>query len=187
MTFKVLLAPVPPKTKLESGNKVSSLDDSTDKTITFAAVSTSPMTRSRVFDASSLIEKSGISKIVGRSLTAVTVKEKESVAIKPEGSLTEIVMVAVPEEFAMGVTVTVRSTPSPPMTTLARGIIEVLSTETEIVRASPSTSVRVKLSGPATSSSNMVRSTISLIRGASLIGFTVKVNVSCEIAVGSPL
>src|SRR6266481_3940611 len=62
-----------------------------------------------------------MAEIVGASFTELTVRTK-FVLVKPKlVSLTEIVMLAVPNWFAAGVTVTVRLLPLPPKTMLAGG------------------------------------------------------------------
>src|SRR5260221_10967408 len=62
-----------------------------------------------------------MAEIVGASFTELTVRTK-FVLVKPKlVSLTEIVMLAVPNRFAAGVTVTVRLLPLPPKTMLDTG------------------------------------------------------------------
>ncbi len=105
--------------------------------------------------------------MVGRSLTALTVRVKERAALSsPSETLT--VMVAVPVWLAAGVTVSVRLVPLPPRTSPAAGtsVLLLAAAVTTSVAGSLSTSPTVKAIGPVEVSSARVRLAKELIVGA---------------------
>ena len=95
-------------------------------------------------------------EMVGGSLTAVTVTTNSSKALAAP-SLTVMRMVAVPDWLGAGVTVTVRSAPEPPRTTLATGTRAVFDDVPVTVRlpAAVSASPTVKATAPVGLSSGM--------------------------------
>ena len=118
-------------------------------------------------------------EIVGASFTAVTVSTKLSEAVS-EPSLTVIVMVAVPERFAAGVTVTVREAALPPSTMFATGTSDVFEEPTESVRlpAAVCASPTVNAIAPVLVSSATDRLAISEMVGAVFTLLTDRVNES---------
>jgi len=124
-----------------------------------AAVSTSSMVKlsAPVLVSSSMVW-SGMSLIVGASLTAVTLTTNVSVAIKPPLSLTVSVIVAGPFASATGVTVIVRSPPEMVFSARplwATTLVLLLEAVTAREPSSSSPSLTVKASAPVSVSSSM--------------------------------
>ena len=94
----VRFAPLPPNAMLAAGTRVGVRRARRDSVSAAAAVSTSPTVKAcgplAVFSA---VVLSVTSEIVGRSLTAVTVSTKLSLAVPPLPSATVSVIVAVPD------------------------------------------------------------------------------------------
>ena len=121
--------------------------------------------------------------IVGVSFAALTVSTKLSVAERAP-SLTVIVIVAVPDWLAAGVTVTVRFAVLPPSTTFAVGTRVVFDEVRVTVRlpAAVSASPMVKAIAPVLESSLIVRFEMLEIVGAEFTALTVTTNVSLAVS-----
>ena len=123
---------------------------------------------------------------VGASLTAVTESVKDSLALRPPGSVTVTVISALPFWFAAGVTVSVRLAPLPPKTYAAgSGRSVVLSEPTPSVSrvSSPSGSSMVTVMAPVAASSRMVRSAIAAMVGG-VLAVIVKVTGALSLSLG---
>ena len=144
-----------------------------------ASVSASPTVKLiGPLEVSWLIVLSGIFEIVGASFTGVTVNTNVSLLLRAP-SLTVTLMVALPDWFAAGITVTVRLEPLPPKTILPFGTspgFEDVPLTTRL-EAGLSASPTVKLIGPVEVSSAVVWSGMSEITGGELFtGLTVRWN-----------
>src|SRR4051812_1248678 len=134
VTVTVREAPEPPNTMLAFGTSAGLLDEP-DIVSEAAAVSTSATVKARTpVGVSSVVNWSVTSLIVGASLTALTVSTNVSDELLVP-SLTEIVMVEVPDRFAAGVAVRVRFAPEPPNAGLPFGTSAGLDDVAVTVRA----------------------------------------------------
>ncbi len=180
------LEPEPPNTIFAFGTNVVSLELAlTVRDV--VVVSTSPIVKEIALVAvSSFVVCAAISEIVGVSFTAVTVNTNVSVAVNVP-SLTVTVIVAEPDKFAAGVTVTVRFAPEPPKTIFAFGTnvvsLELPLTVKDVVVVSKSPIVK-EIALVAVSSFT-VTSAMLLIVGASFTADTVNTNVSVAVNVPS--
>src|ERR1051326_1471491 len=114
--------PLPPKRMLALGTRRRFVEVALTVRL-LAVLSTSPtMKGMRPVEVSSLMVWSGIAEMVGASFTEVTVSRKlVFVPADRFGSISERVIVALPNWFGSGVTVTVRLLPVPPKTILLFG------------------------------------------------------------------
>ena len=125
VTRRTRLAPEPSRLKLAAG-KSSGLSVAT-RTVTLAmGVSASSTTKDRFVPgpfsfsvASGRVDTTGVEPPL--PVLGSTVSENGLTRELPASSVTMIPMVAAPERFAAGVTVTVRSAPEPPKTMLPTG------------------------------------------------------------------
>ncbi len=180
VTVTVRFAPLPPNTMFALGTRAV-FDELPLTTRSAAAVSMSPTVNANApVVPSSAIVWSAMSLIVGRSFCEVTVSRNVSTAEPLFASVTVTVIVAVPNAFASGVTVTVRFAPLPPNTMFAlgtRAVFDELPVTTRSA-AAVSMSPTVNANAPVVPSSAIVWSAMSLIVGRSFCDVTVSRNVS---------
>src|SRR5258705_48163 len=124
-----------------------------------------------------------MSLMVGASLIGLMVRTKLVLVLMPSWSVTVTVLVTFPLALGSGVMVMVRLVPPVPATTarlmFALGTIAWLDEKAATVRptAGVSGSLTVKVTGPMTVSSLMVRSAMAWSVGAALALFTVVVEL----------
>src|ERR1051325_2775881 len=182
----VRLAPLPPNTMLWVGMSVG-FDEPAVKVRLPAAVSTSPIVKLMApVEVSSLIVRSVVWEMVGRSFTEVTVRTKVSLAVE-EPSLTVTVMVAEPNWLVAGAIVIVRAEPAPPIAILPFGTSVGLEDEalTCKLAAAVSRSPMVNPIGPTAVSSTVDWFGISEMVGEVFVAFTVTTNVSLALVIPS--
>ena len=127
--------PLPPKTMLLFGTSVR-FEEVPETPSEPSAVSTSLIVKGiALVGVSSLVLLFVISDIVGKSLTEFTVSWNVSRLESVSPSVTVIVIVAEPNWFAAGVTVTVRSAPTPPKVIFAFGTSVRLDDEPETTKS----------------------------------------------------
>lgn len=157
------------------------LDEVPERDNSLFGVSVSPTVKGMAgVGVSSIVALSVISEIVGRSLTAVTVRRKVSLAELLLLSVTVTVMVVEPVRFEAGVIVTLREEPDPPKEMLLFGTRAVLDDEPETDKTAleSSTSETVKGIAGVAVSSFVLLSVMLDIAGGSLTGMTVSRKVS---------
>ena len=173
-------SPAPPATMFASGTKVWS-DDVALTVRLPAGDSTSATRKPTAFSGvSSAIALFVRPETVGASLIGLTTSTKVSVAVPPAPSSTVRVIVAVPDWFAAGVTVSVRLPPLPAKTILPAGtsiVFDELPT-TPNAPSAVSRSPIAKLIGPSRTSSSVLRSPRCAIVGRSFTGVTVSRKIS---------
>src|ERR1043166_2868701 len=119
--MRARLVPLPPKTMFAVGTRVR-LEEVPLTVRLAAAVSTSPIMKGITpVEVSSLMVWFGMAEMTGASFTELTVRRKLLLVPPLFVSVREIVIVAVPNWLASGVTVTVRFAPLPPRTMFPLG------------------------------------------------------------------
>src|SRR5882762_9682928 len=153
------LVPLPPRRMLVSGSRAG-LEEVAVTTRLLAGVSTSFTMNAIVAETvSSGMVWPGMGEMVGGSFTGVTVRTKLVLTEPKLVSVTEIVMVALPDWLAMGVSVMVRLAPLPPKRMLLVGTNTGFEEAAARIKrvAGVTESPMVKAMGPTTVSSLTVR------------------------------
>src|SRR6185503_11570650 len=170
VTMSARLVPLPPRTMLLSGTSDVSDDDAVTVNRS-AGVSTSLTANgSTPVDMSSAMDWLRIPVMVGGSFTGLTVKVKDADAKANAPSKTSIVILAEPDWFASGASVTVRLDPLPPNTMLFVGISAGFEEKCRSARlaAGVVASATVNEIGPVTVSSLFVWLAIGVMVGGVL-------------------